>query len=108
MGGTPLPLHGPAAPHPLPQIFNDTLSDTCIRISQEERLRLKSLFGNPRPHPHVPLLLGWGAPDLGGPQHGGLTHSHSGAYPCLLGVSKPQLSLLKAGVVLPPNATSSL
>ncbi|KAK4813380.1 hypothetical protein QYF61_004717 [Mycteria americana] len=38
------------------QIFNDTLSDTCIRISQEERLRLKSLFGNPRPRPHVPLL----------------------------------------------------
>ncbi|XP_023792922.1 unconventional myosin-XV [Cyanistes caeruleus] len=26
------------------QIFNDVLSDTCIRISQEERLRLKSLF----------------------------------------------------------------
>ncbi|KAM6350625.1 unconventional myosin-XV [Alca torda] len=26
------------------QIFNDTLSNTCIRISQEERLRLKSLF----------------------------------------------------------------
>ncbi|NXJ92310.1 MYO15 protein, partial [Corythaixoides concolor] len=26
------------------QIFNDTLSDTCIRISQGERLRLKSLF----------------------------------------------------------------
>ncbi|XP_068280209.1 unconventional myosin-XV [Nyctibius grandis] len=26
------------------QIFNDTLSDTCIRLSQEERLRLKSLF----------------------------------------------------------------
>ncbi|KAM6055069.1 LOW QUALITY PROTEIN: unconventional myosin-XV [Chlamydotis macqueenii] len=26
------------------QIFNDMLSDTCIRISQEERLRLKSLF----------------------------------------------------------------
>ncbi|TRZ17116.1 hypothetical protein HGM15179_010015 [Zosterops borbonicus] len=25
-------------------IFNDVLSDTCIRISQEERLRLKSLF----------------------------------------------------------------
>uniref|UniRef100_A0A8C4UEW8 Myosin XVA n=1 Tax=Falco tinnunculus TaxID=100819 RepID=A0A8C4UEW8_FALTI len=26
------------------QIFNDTLSGTCIRISQEERLRLKALF----------------------------------------------------------------
>ncbi|XP_064887354.1 unconventional myosin-XV isoform X1 [Columba livia] len=26
------------------QIFNDTLSNTCLRISQEERLRLKSLF----------------------------------------------------------------
>ncbi|XP_027512370.1 LOW QUALITY PROTEIN: unconventional myosin-XV [Corapipo altera] len=26
------------------QIFNDVLSDTCIRISQEERLHLKSLF----------------------------------------------------------------
>ncbi|KAF1397876.1 Unconventional myosin-XV, partial [Spheniscus humboldti] len=26
------------------QIFNDTFSDTCIRIGQEERLRLKSLF----------------------------------------------------------------
>ncbi|KAM9261524.1 unconventional myosin-XV [Cariama cristata] len=26
------------------QIFNDTISNTCIRISQEERLRLKSLF----------------------------------------------------------------
>ncbi|KAM4656830.1 unconventional myosin-XV [Amazona ochrocephala] len=26
------------------QIFNDVLSNTCIRLSQEERLRLKSLF----------------------------------------------------------------
>ncbi|OWK57886.1 Unconventional myosin-XV [Lonchura striata] len=26
------------------QIFNDVLSDTCIRLSHEERLRLKSLF----------------------------------------------------------------
>ncbi|GAB0196500.1 unconventional myosin-XV [Grus japonensis] len=26
------------------QIFSDTLSNTCIRISQEERLRLKSIF----------------------------------------------------------------
>jgi len=59
-----------AAPHPLPQIFNDTLSDTCIRIGPEERLRLKSLFGNAHPHPLVPLLPGWvltpgGGPDLG-------------------------------------------
>lgn len=40
-------LRNPTAPHPLSQIFNDVLSDTCIRLSHEERLRLKSLFGNP-------------------------------------------------------------
>ncbi|XP_064376008.1 unconventional myosin-XV [Dromaius novaehollandiae] len=28
------------------QIFSDTLSDTCVRLSQEERLRMKSLFAD--------------------------------------------------------------
>lgn len=60
--------HTPTAPHPLSQIFNDVLSDTCIRISQEERLRLKSLFGNPvsrcsLPEAHTqPVLISWVSP----------------------------------------------
>lgn len=60
-GVTLLPPHSPATSHPLPQIFNDTLSDTCIRISQEERLRLKSLFGNLHPPPASRRSWVWGA-----------------------------------------------
>lgn len=56
----------PHCSSPPPQIFNDVLSNTCIRLSQEERLRLKSLFGNLRPA--APRGGGdtYGGPNLGG------------------------------------------
>lgn len=28
-----------------PQILHDTLSEACLRISEDERLRMKALFG---------------------------------------------------------------
>lgn len=89
LGVTPLPPpHGSAAPHPLPQIFNDALSDTCIRISQEERLHLKSLFGNPRLHPHILLLPSWGGAHPRGTQTLG-SYTQPLWYPILISWAYP-------------------
>ncbi|ELV14015.1 Myosin-XV [Tupaia chinensis] len=41
---------------PLPQILHDTLSEACLRISQDERLRMKALFAQNQLDTQRPLV----------------------------------------------------
>lgn len=85
-----------AGAHLFRQILHDTFSEACLRISEDERLQMKALFGTlgkgrllMGTQPDLGTALAWkqskDTPALLPPTH--FVHSYSASPGCMFGVS---------------------